>query len=86
MIVIYSTAACPYCVRAKRFLDAKGVSYTELRVDLDPALRQQMEHKSQRRSVPQIFIGDHHVGGFDDMWRLEQGGKLDTLLGGISPA
>lgn len=86
MIVIYSTAACPYCVRAKRFLDAKGVSYTELRVDLDPALRQQMEHKSQRRSVPQIFISDHHVGGFDDMWRLDQSGKLDTLLGGISPA
>ena len=84
MIVIYSTGMCPYCVRAKRFLDTKGVSYTELRVDLDPALRQQMEHKSQRRSVPQIFIGDHHVGGFDDMWRLEQSGKLDTLLGGIT--
>ncbi len=84
MIVIYSTGVCPYCVRAKRFLDAKGVSYTELRVDLDPALRQQMEHKSQRRSVPQIFIGDHHVGGFDDMWRLDQSGKLDTLLGGIA--
>ena len=86
MIVIYSTGACPYCVRAKRFLDAKGVSYTELRVDHDPALRQQMEHKSQRRSVPQIFIGDRHVGGFDDMWRLEQSGTLDTLLGGVNPA
>lgn len=84
MIVIYSTGVCPYCVRAKRFLDAKGVDYTELRVDLDPALRQQMEHKSQRRSVPQIFVGNHHVGGFDDMWRLEQSGKLDTLLGGIA--
>ena len=84
MIVIYSTAACPYCARAKQFLNAKGVNYTELRVDLDPALRQQMEQKSQRRSVPQIFIGDHHVGGFDDIWRLEQSGTLDRLLRGIA--
>lgn len=79
-IIIYSTAACPYCVRARRFLDAKGVAYDELRVDLDPDLREFMESRSRRRSVPQIFIDDYHVGGFEDMWRLDQSGKLDALL------
>lgn len=79
-VVIYSTGFCVYCVRARRLLDTKGVRYDELRIDQDPSLRSQMEHKSQRRSVPQIFIGDYHVGGFDEMWRLEQSGKLDVLL------
>ncbi|HLA74413.1 MAG TPA: glutaredoxin 3 [Gammaproteobacteria bacterium] len=80
-VVIYSTHSCPYCVRARRLLDAKGVSYDEVRVDLDPHLRGYMEQKSQRRSVPQIFIDEYHVGGFEDMWKLDQSGELDALLG-----
>ncbi|MEW6353724.1 MAG: glutaredoxin 3 [Pseudomonadota bacterium] len=79
-IVVYSTGLCPYCVRARRLLDAKGVAYRELRVDEQPALRAEMETKSGRRSVPQIFIGDYHVGGFDELWSLEQSGRLSALL------
>lgn len=79
-VVIYSTGSCPYCVRACRLLDAKGVIYTEIRVDRDPELRNEMMTKSCRRSVPQIFIGDYHVGGFDEMYLLDKSGELDTLL------
>lgn len=80
-VVVYSTGSCPYCVRACRLLDTKGVSYTEIRVDRDPALRNEMVTKSCRRSVPQIFIDDYHVGGFDEMYLLDRNGELDTLLG-----
>lgn len=79
-IIVYSSGSCPYCVRACRLLDAKGAAYTEIHVDRDPQLREQMEQSSRRRSVPQIFIGDYHVGGFEDMWRLEKEGRLDALL------
>lgn len=81
-VIIYSTGYCSYCVRARHFLDAKGVAYDELLVDQDPQLRSQMEIKSQRRSVPQIFIGDYHVGGFEEMWQLDKQGQLDALLRG----
>ncbi|MGB0954380.1 MAG: glutaredoxin 3 [Panacagrimonas sp.] len=77
---IYSTAACPYCIMAKRLLDSKGVSFEDLRVDHQPALRQQMSQITGRWTVPQIFIGDTHVGGYDDMWALECAGELDRLL------
>jgi glutaredoxin 3 len=81
-VTVYSTQFCPYCVRAKQLLDAKGAEYEEIRVDQNPELRQVMMQKSGRRTVPQIWIGDTHVGGFDDLWRLDQTGKLDPLLAG----
>lgn len=80
-VVIYSTGFCPYCVRARKLLEAKGVQFKEIRVDWDAKERQEMETRSGRRSVPQIFVGDLHVGGFDDMWALERGGKLNRILG-----
>ncbi len=79
-VVIYSTGFCPYCVRARMLLDRKGVSYTEIRVDLDPPQREEMIRRSGRTSVPQIFIDDYHVGGCDDMFALENQSKLDPLL------
>lgn len=80
-VVVYSTTICPYCVRAKSLLKRKGIKFEELNIDRDMSLMQQMMEKSQRRTVPQIFIGDHHVGGYDDMAELEAEGKLDKLLG-----
>ncbi len=80
-VVIYTTQYCPYCVRARMLLDAKNVDYTEVRIDQQPERRAEMEAKSQRTSVPQIFIGDYHVGGCDDLFALEQAGNLDTRLG-----
>lgn len=79
---MYSTAICPYCIMAERLLRARGVTEIEkLRVDLDSRLRQEMMEKTRRRTVPQIFIGDTHVGGFDDLARLDRAGQLDRLLG-----
>jgi len=78
---MYSTAVCPFCVRAERLLNAKGVSAIEkIRVDLDPRLREQMVSQTGRRTVPQIYIGDTHVGGFEDLAALDQAGRLDPLL------
>ncbi|MBT9460936.1 MAG: glutaredoxin 3 [Rugosibacter sp.] len=80
-VVMYSTAVCPYCVRAEQLLMRKGVQNLEkIRVDLNPELRAEMMEKSGRRSVPQIFIGTTHVGGFDDLFALDQQGGLDLLL------
>ncbi|HEY4128457.1 MAG TPA: glutaredoxin 3 [Gammaproteobacteria bacterium] len=79
-VVIYSTRVCPYCVRAKSLLDGKHVTYTEVLVDLDPEKRAEMMQKSGRRTVPQIFVGAHHVGGFDDLYALDRSGGLDPLL------
>lgn len=80
-IEIYSTAVCPYCVAAKNFLAERGQRWEEYRVDRDPARREEMLVRSnQRRTVPQIFIDDVHVGGFDDMVALERAGKLAPLL------
>lgn len=80
-ILVYSSGFCPYCVRARRFLESKGLKFTEKRVDGDNTLREEMETRSGRRSVPQIFIGGTHVGGFDDMWELDRAGELDRMLG-----
>ena len=80
-ILIYTTNICPYCVMAKRLLDKKGVSYTEINVEAQTGLREEMMRKTKRRTVPQIYIGDLHVGGFDDLYALEQQKKLDALLG-----
>ncbi|CAA9889515.1 Glutaredoxin [Candidatus Methylobacter favarea] len=79
-ILIYSSRFCPYCMMAKRLLDKKGAPYTEIFVDAEPGLREQMMRKTKRRTVPQIYIGDYHVGGFDDLYALEQQKKLDSLL------
>lgn len=79
-VVMYSSEPCPYCVRAKQLLDRKGVNFEEVRIDLHPERRVEMEQRSRRRTVPQIFVGDHHVGGCDDMYALERAGQLDGLL------
>ena len=81
-ITIYSTAVCPYCVAAKNFLKSKGQTWTEVRIDTDPAEREKMVALTKRTSVPQIFIGDVHVGGYDDMMALHRAGKLEPLLAG----
>jgi glutaredoxin 3 len=83
-VTLYSTAVCPYCIRAERLLEAKGVTAIEkIRVDLDPEQRVVMMQKTGRRTVPQIYIGETHVGGFDDLYALDQAGKLDPLLKGL---
>ncbi|MAZ40318.1 MAG: glutaredoxin 3 [Legionellales bacterium] len=79
-VLIYSTKVCPYCVRAKSLLDAKGVSYDEILIDTDDAARAEMMEKSGRRTVPQIFIDGQSVGGFDDLYALDKAGKLDDML------
>ncbi|MFZ2404364.1 MAG: glutaredoxin 3 [Methylobacter sp.] len=79
-ILIYTTNICPYCMMAKRLLDKKGLSYTEINVDAEPGLREEMMLKTNRRTVPQIYIGDYHVGGFDELYALDQQKKLDDLL------
>jgi len=84
-IVIYSTASCPYCVAAKQFLGRKGLAFDEIRVDLDPAKREEMLARAAgRRTVPQIFIGDTHVGGYDDLVAADRAGRLDALTGDSS--
>lgn len=79
-VTIYTGNRCAYCNAAKRLLDSKEVKYTEINVDDDPALREEMMMRTKRQSVPQILIGDLHVGGFDDLAELNHDGKLDKLL------
>jgi len=83
-VLMYTTAVCPYCQMAERLLVAKGVEIDKVRIDLDPARRAEMMEKTGRRTVPQIYIGETHVGGYDDLAALERAGKLDPLLGGSS--
>ncbi|MDD5297455.1 MAG: glutaredoxin 3 [Rhodocyclaceae bacterium] len=80
-ILMYCTAVCPYCVRAEQLLKRKGVAEIEkVRVDLEPDRRQEMMDRTGRRTVPQIYIGDFHVGGCDDLFELESDGRLNGLL------
>ena len=81
-VLIYTSAWCPFCIRAKALLDQKGVAYEEIGVDGQPALRAEMTRKAGRTSVPQIWIGARHVGGCDDLFALERAGQLDALLKG----
>ena len=82
-VSMYITAYCPYCSMAERLLLAKGVcDIDKIRVDLDPALRAEMMKRTRRRTVPQIYIGDMHVGGYDDLSALDRAGRLDALLHG----
>src|SRR5690606_2066040 len=80
-ITIYSKPSCPYCDMAKRLLAGKGQTWTEIDIEAEPARRAEMIERSGRRTVPQIWIGDRHVGGFDDLSALEHSGELDALLG-----
>ena len=80
-MVVYTTQRCPFCVRAVDLLSAKGVGFEEINIEHNPQLRQEMEQKANSKTVPQIFIGDMHVGGCDDMYDLENRGRLDLLLG-----
>jgi glutaredoxin 3 len=79
-VTLYTTRFCPYCIRARRLLDSKGVVYTDVAVDNDPQLRREMMVRSGRDTVPQIWIGEQHIGGCDDMYLLERQGRLDELL------
>lgn len=79
-IEMYTTAICPYCVAAKNFLGRKGLAIEEIRVDTDPARRTEMVEKTRRMTVPQIFVNDHYVGGYDDLVALDRKGGLEPLL------
>ena len=82
-VKMYSTAYCPFCVRAERLLNTKGITEIDkIRVDLDPSLRAEMMQMTGRRTVPQIFIGETYVGGCDELYALERAGRLDPLLAG----
>lgn len=82
-VSMYATGVCPYCVMAERLLRSKGVTeIRKIRVDLEPERRTEMTERTGRRTVPQIFIGEHHVGGFDDLSALERAGRLEALLKG----
>jgi glutaredoxin 3 len=85
-VLMYVTGMCPYCVRAEALLKRKGVTSIEkVRIDLDADQRDAMMARTSRRTVPQIFIGDMHVGGYDELYELEHAGKLDPLLRGELP-
>lgn len=80
-VVMYSTAVCPFCLMAERLLRSKGVAEIEkVRVDLDPARRDEMMQRTGRRTVPQIYVGERHVGGYDDLAALDRAGGLEPLL------
>jgi glutaredoxin 3 len=80
-ILMYATGVCPFCLMAERLLRAKGVAEIEkVRVDLEPARRDEMMQRTGRRTVPQIYVGDRHVGGYDDLAALDRAGGLDPLL------
>ena len=85
LVMMYTTASCPYCIQAERLLTRKDVADIEkIRVDLEPAWRMEMMRRTGRRTVPQIYIGERHVGGFDDLVELDRAGELDPLLAGQS--
>ena len=79
-VIIYSTRFCPYCVRARSLLDSKAVPYRDIAVDSDPGLRREMMARSGRHTVPQIWVGEQHIGGYTDLQALENAGRLDELL------
>jgi glutaredoxin 3 len=80
-VEIYTSASCAYCVAAKNLLKNKGLDYAEIRIDTDAVRREEMLRRTQRRSVPQIFIGGHYVGGYDDLVAADRSGELAKLIG-----
>jgi len=82
-ITLYTSATCAYCMAAKQFLRSRGLEWTELRIDQDAGARAQMVATTGRTSVPQVFVGDVHVGGYDDMMALHRAGKFDPLVSGV---
>jgi glutaredoxin 3 len=85
-VMLYGTRLCPYCVAARRLLRRKGVAFQDIPVDGDAALRRLIAERSGRSTVPQIWIGEHHVGGYTDLLELERSGRLDELLLGTAAA
>jgi glutaredoxin 3 len=83
-VTMYTTRYCPYCVRARILLEGKGIDFKDIAVDGNPTLRQEMVGKSMNHTVPQIWIGDEHIGGCDELYQLERQGELDSLLTEIS--
>ena len=79
-VLMYSTGVCPFCLMAERLLKSKGVEIEKIRVDLEPERRQEMMERTGRRTVPQIYVGEKHVGGYDDLAALDRAGGLDPLL------
>ena len=79
-ILIYSSNLCPYCTMAKKLFERKGLSYDEINIDSKPEIREEMMLKTKRRTVPQIYIGDYHVGGFNELYALDQNEQLEELL------
>jgi glutaredoxin 3 len=79
-VIMYTTAVCPYCVAAKNFLKSRGATYSEVRVDTDPAARSSMMERTRRSSVPQIFINGNHVGGYEELVALDRSGGLAPML------
>jgi len=79
-VTMYMTGSCPYCMMAERLLREKGAQIDKIRVDLEPQRRTEMVARTRRRTVPQIYIGEHHVGGYDELYALEREGTLDALL------
>jgi glutaredoxin 3 len=82
-VTVYVSDWCPYCQRAKGLLSRKNVAFSEINVEDEPQLREEMVARSQRRTVPQIFIGDRHIGGCDDLFELDRSGELDRLIQGV---
>lgn len=80
VVTLYATSWCPYCTRARALLTAKGVSFTEIDIEATPGARAEMQARAGRTSVPQIFVGDRHLGGFDDTKALDDQGLLDSIL------
>ena len=80
LVTMYSTGSCPYCEKARQLLQKKQIAFTEIRVDNHPEKRLEMQEKSRRHTVPQIFIGDQHIGGCDDLHALEAAGQLDPYF------
>lgn len=85
-VIMYCTRFCPYCIRAEQLLTRKGVAITKISVDNRPDIRDEMEKKTGRNTVPQIYIGDYHVGGYDDMVELDMDDELDELLAPVLDA
>ena len=79
-VTLYGNATCPYCAAARMLLTKKGIAFTDISVAGDPALRSEMEERSGRSTVPQIFIGDSPIGGFDELYALDKSGELDKIL------